>query len=349
MTIRAMLFTGPRQPLQEQQYARPTLAEGEALVRVRLCALCGSDLHTYFGRRTEPTPAILGHEIIGTIDELASPLFTIDGEPLQVGDRVTWSVAVSCGGCFFCERELPQKCQRLKKYGHVKEHLHGGLATHCHLLAGSAILKVPANLSDELAAPAMCATATAAAAVRAAEQVFRFPQPVALIVGAGLLGCTATAMLQQRGVRVIVCDVDEERLALARRFGATEAVRPEHLKTLLPAGADTSIELSGALTGVQCCWDHTRIGGTIVLVGTVSPTPSLEFYPEKVVRNCWTIRGVHNYAPQDLSVALRFLADHGSNYPFANLGPRYPLHQADAAFHHAEKHRPARVLIDCQE
>jgi putative phosphonate catabolism associated alcohol dehydrogenase len=354
MSIQAMLFDGAGQPLRSVTYPKPVLCEGEALVRVRLCTLCGSDLHTFFGRRTEPTPAILGHEIIGTLEELGpnTHLESIDGESLQLGDRITWSVAAACGSCYFCTRNLPQKCEKLRKYGHIREQLHGGLATHCHLLKGTAIVKIPEHLSDETACPAMCATATAAAAIRAGEEVLAYPQPVALIVGAGLLGCTVCAMLASRGVTVLIVDLDPNRLEQAKAFGASQAIQPEKLKAVLSEvtegrGADLGLEISGSLGGVELAYSSVRIGGSVVLIGTVSPTPSMPLFPEKLVRRCLTIRGVHNYAPADLLRAVQFLAEHGSRFPFTELGPRYPLSQAEQAFHHAEQHRPTRVLIDC--
>jgi putative phosphonate catabolism associated alcohol dehydrogenase len=347
MTISAMMFDGPNRPLRRQDFPRPKLAVGEALVKVRLCTLCGSDLHTYSGRRAEPTPTILGHEIIGTIEELGSDLQSVTGEQLQVGDRITWAVAASCGTCFYCQRDWPQKCDHLLKYGHVKDRLHGGLATHCHLVKGTSIIKVPEHLPDELAAPAMCATATSAAAIRLAEEFLKFPDPVALVVGAGLLGCTTTAMLASRGVKVIVVDVEESRLDQARQFGAEHAILPDQLHHFIPRGADACLEFSGSLAGVQTCLEKCRIGGATILIGTVSPTPSVELFPEQLVRKCATIRGVHNYAPRDLATAIEFLAEQGSNFPLQQLGPRFPLNQVNEAFHYAEQHKPTRVLVEC--
>lgn len=344
--IHAVYFDGAGQPLRHELVPRPQLQPGEVLARLQLCSICGSDLHTYAGRRQEPTPTILGHEMIGEVEELTSPVRALDGSPVHVGDRITWAVAVHCGECFYCRRDWPQKCERLVKYGHVPHGLHGGLASHCQLLAGSSIVKIPAHLADELVTPAMCATATAAGAVRLAAEALAFPQPTALVVGTGLLGCTVVAWLARRGVKVAAVDSAPPRLALAQRCGAAEVFTPDQLPREYQA--DATLELSGSLAGVQCCWKHVRVGGMIVLIGTVSPTPAWPIVPEQLVRRCLTVRGLHNYRPSDLEDAVAFLAEHGASLPWERLGPRYPLADAESAFRYAEEYRPPRVFIDCQ-
>ncbi|HEY1191477.1 MAG TPA: alcohol dehydrogenase catalytic domain-containing protein, partial [Gemmata sp.] len=148
--IRSAIFDGPNLPFRLEPAPRPVLRSGEALVRVSLCTVCGSDLHTVLGRRKEKTPCVLGHEPVGVVEERAGDVRTVTGEPVRVGDRVVWAVAVSCGSCFYCARGLPQKCESLRKYGHELLTPQcgplGGLSTHCHLLNGTAIVKVPAGV-----------------------------------------------------------------------------------------------------------------------------------------------------------------------------------------------------------
>ncbi len=95
---RVMEFHGTRRPLELRRYPLPHLAEGEVLVRITCCTLCGSDIHTYEGRRSTPCPTVLGHEILGRVAELpaGSAVFDHEGIPLEIGDRITWSVAAGC-------------------------------------------------------------------------------------------------------------------------------------------------------------------------------------------------------------------------------------------------------------
>ncbi len=356
---RAIVFEGPGKPLALHEFAWPTLAAGEVLVEVTCTTLCGSDLHTYQGRRETPCPTILGHEILGTIVELPAGEAPEDlsGRPIAVGDRVTWSIAASCGGCFYCRHELPQKCERLFKYGHeriaARHALSGGLADYCHLAAGTAILVVPTALPDLVACPANCATATVAAALRVAGDC---REARVLIQGAGMLGLTAAAMARHRdAAEVLVCDPDPARLQWAERFGATRAICVQAgtdelarvvRETTAGRGVDIAVELSGSPAAIEAGLSLLRIGGRYVLVGAVFPMRDVSVAPEQVVRRLLRIEGVHNYTPQDLVTAVQFLAEAHRRYPFVELvaGP-FALADAAAAFEHAISARAPRVAV----
>ena len=350
--IRSAVVDGPGKRFHVEQLSTPELAAGEALVRVRLCTLCGSDLHTFTGRRHGPTPCVLGHEMVGEIAQLHGEKLDATGDLLAVGDRVTWAVANGCGSCFFCTRDLPQKCERLKKYGH---HAHepgrgpsGGLATHCQLWPGTALVKVPAAVPDEVAAPAMCAIATVAGALRLTGPL---QGATALILGAGMLGMTAAAIASAAGAIVIVADTNAERLATAARFGATHVAATGELASKLAditdgRGADVVLELAGVSASVETALTAARIGGTVVLVGSVFPVASVAVNPEMVVRRCLRIVGSHNYTPADLVAAMRFLAGPGTGFPFAELVARtLPLGDVDEAFRLAEVEKPYRIGV----
>lgn len=335
-TGRAALFHGVGQPLELAWFPVPEPVGSEVLVRVTCCTLCASDLHTHAGRREAPTPAVLGHEIVGRIEAI-NP-----GSRLTVGDRVTWSIAASCGACFFCGDGLPQKCERLRKYGHERSTpdrpFTGGLADHVLLEPGTFILRVPDEIPDVVAAPANCATATAAALLRAGG--FTAGRTVA-ILGAGVLGVTAAALARASGAReVIVCDPNADRRARAGEFGATRTGEEAD------PGADLVLECAGTAESVAAALALPRVGGTVVLAGTVRPTPPVPLDPERVVRRLLTIRGVHNYAPVDLETAVAFLAGPGRAFPFAGLvGRSFSLEAIEEAFAHAHAHPGSRVAV----
>ena len=304
-------------------------------------------------------PTILGHEIMGIV-ECLDPDQTVsdcDGRPLRVGDRITWSIAASCGDCFFCDNAIPQKCDRLFKYGHeeiVPAHpLSGGLSDFCHLAAGTAIFRVPDTLADVVACPANCATATVAAALRLGGNC---TGQTVLIQGAGMLGLTAAAMARSRGAReVIVCDVNDERLGRAADFGATRMLPvPEDDRDLVneirhwtsDRGVDLAIELSGSASAVETGIRLLRIGGRYVLIGSTYPTPPIALDPESVVRRCLTIVGNHNYRPDDLGTAVAFLDTQGSQFPFSDLvHDEFSLPDAQSAFELASRGQNLRVAV----
>jgi len=336
---RALVFHGPERPLEIQEIPIPNLQGDEVLVEVVACTLCGSDLHTIQGKRVEPVPTILGHEILGRIVEFGPTARHQDaaGEPLKPGDRVTWGVVASCGQCHPCRHSLPQKCERKVKYGHEvmtgRNALRGGLADHCLLAPGSAIFRIPDRLSDATVSPANCATATVAAAFEAAGDL---AGGSVLIGGCGMLGVTAAAWAKSLGcAQVIACDLDHDRRVLAGAFGASRVGSPENLAACIMEategrGVDALIELTGSADAFEAAYPLVRLGGTIVLVGAVYPTRAVSLVMEDVVRRCLTIRGVHNYAPWHLRAALDFLHSR-PDLPFDSLVSRWiPLDQVSS-------------------
>ena len=357
----AAVFSGTAGSVCLQTIRTPVPQPGEMLVRVEGCTLCGSDLHSIEGRRSVPVPTVLGHEIVGRIQQIGGdqPLCDIAGQPLQPGDRVVWAIVASCGQCFYCRRGLPQKCRHSVKYGHeaFREgyELLGGLAQHCLLTRGTAVVKVPQKLSLSTVCPASCATATIAAALEVAGSL----QGQAIcITGAGLLGLTTAAMARWSGAaEVIVCEVHEHRRLLARQFGATRVCGPHELaETVREAtggmGVDTAVEVSGAPAAFECIWPVLRLGATAVLVGSVFPSAPVGLALEQVVRRNLSIRGIHNYAPQHLVRAVEFLKSAADDYGFEGLvAGWYPLqaiHDAIAAAANPQAIRIG-VLADCAE
>jgi putative phosphonate catabolism associated alcohol dehydrogenase len=354
----ASVFDGPDRPFRLERITVPALSRGEVLVRVICCTICGSDLHTFHGRRSAPAPSILGHETIGVIQELKDAEFwDHNGHLLQPGDRVTWSIAVSCGDCFFCSRDLTQKCERVFKYGHQRldgvEGPAGGLSEFCVLRRGTAIFRIPDEVSDLAACPASCATATVVAAVRYAGEL---AGETVLVQGAGMLGITACALASVSGAaQIIVMDPDPARLSLAREFGATLAIDPsaepegvgEHIRELTHGrGVDVAFEFSGVSDSVELALTLLRNGGRYVLAGAVFPSRPLSISAETVVRGLLRIQGLHNYAAPDLGRALEFLARHGRQHKFERLVSRtFPLSRTTEAFRDAGEERLLRVAI----
>ncbi|MGD9648533.1 MAG: zinc-binding dehydrogenase [Pirellulales bacterium] len=352
-TALAAIFQEPSKPLELRRVEVPTPTAGEVLVRVLGCTLCGSDLHSVSGRRLAPAPSVLGHEIVGEIVELGPQVATCDASamPLVVGDRITWAIVANCGQCFYCQRDLPQKCLRGVKYGHEqaieRRVLTGGLAEYCLLASGTSIVRLPDELPLEVACPANCATATVAAALAAAGPLADHNVG---ILGAGMLGLTACAMTRSSGAAsVIAVEPNAARREMALRFGATQAIDPAELSATAADltgghGLDVVFEFSGAASAVASALSVPRIGGSLVLVGSVFPGPGLEILPEQIVRRNLTLRGVHNYAPRDLTNAVSFLAAHQRQYPLASLvGAWYPLKEVNRALEQALD--PARLRV----
>jgi putative phosphonate catabolism associated alcohol dehydrogenase len=348
---RAAVFFRVGQPLEISELALPeSLAAGEMLVRVTCCTLCGSDLSTLDGHRQEPTPCILGHEIVGAIESLGpDEVCDLRGRAASVGDRVVWSVSASCDNCRNCQRGLPQKCRSLRKYGHHRLaddwQLSGGLAEHCHLIRGTKFVIIDEQLPDEVACLASCAIATVAAAIRTAGEL---DGARVLVIGAGLLGLTASAMASELGAEsVVVCDTQLPRLELAKRFAADQTLTPTELQSALETSKfDIVLEMSGSNMAVQNAIAAADVGASVILVGSVRPIPPIELFPERVVRQVLSLHGVHNYRPEDLLTAVDFLQGSGRHFPFAEgVSQHYSLADINQAVNSPSRGDAIRIAI----
>jgi putative phosphonate catabolism associated alcohol dehydrogenase len=348
-TATAALWSGVEEGFSLRCQPLPRLRTGEVLVAVELATICGSDLHTIAGDRPTPVPTVLGHEAVGSIVATGGAAHGHDGRALGPGDRVTWTIGTACGECRRCRRGFPQKCLSVRKYGHeaIDDHwrLNGGLATHCHLVAGTGLVRVPQRLPATAAAPANCATATV---VCAARRVGLSADDSVVVLGCGMLGLTAVAYARDRGVpHIVACDVLGSRLEMALRFGATAACCPNEIASAAGQyGADVVFELSGDGAAVRVAFDIIDVGGRIALVGSVSPGPEIGFEPSGYVKNLTTVVGSHNYRLDDLAEAVDFLVRTDSQELLAGLvPPPYRLHDIDVAMAAARSGAAPRIAV----
>ena len=300
MTTAAVWHGGSQIALHE--VAIPRLDAGEVLARVRLATVCGSDLHTVAGRRAGACPSILGHEAVGEV---------VAGPGFAVGQRIIWSVTVSCGSCARCRGGRTAKCTGVRKAGHESFDgdwpLSGSYAEHIVLPRGATIAAVPDRMPDPVAAPAACATATVMATLEAAG-------PLAgrrmLVLGAGMLGLTAVAAGRDAGADVQVLDRNPERVRQAGDFGGRVS----------DGGAvDVVVDYTVSTEAISAALARLDIGGRLVLAGSVMPAPALHVDAETVVRRWLTITGVHNYEPHHLAEAVDFLDRTRDRHPWAAL------------------------------
>ncbi|MCM4170689.1 hypothetical protein DHD32_04315 [Arenibacter sp. TNZ] len=328
-----------------------SLNPGEVLVRINLSTICGSDIHTIEGKRKEDVPCILGHEAVGEIIDLN------DRHDFKKGDRVTWTIADSCGKCPAClDYGLPEKCNELFKYGHASIYkgsgLNGCYSTIIHIRKGTHLVKVPEVVSNSMAAPANCALATM---VNAVSQTKRVPKKV-VVQGGGLLGVYACALLKEMGVSQIYClEVNLGRFEIIRKFGAIPVDAGDTLKATefiqdkIGDGADVIFEVAGVKELIPQGITLLRPGGEYILVGLVHPDSELSITAEQIIRKCISIKGVHNYAPWHLDTAVAFLERNYMNFPFEELvSPPYRLEDISEAIVEAKKQNWFRVSLNPQ-
>ncbi len=254
----------------------PEIGEADVLVRVRACGICGSDIHGYdgsTGRRIPPL--VMGHEAAGVVERTGRGV-----QGFAPGDRVTFDSTVSCGTCAFCRSGQINLCDNRTVLGVScgDYRRHGAFAEYVSVPA-RILYKLPDNLPFERAA----LIEAVSIAVHAVGRHVPNADDTVVVVGAGMIGALVIQVLKDRGCRNIVAvDVEDDKLALARRMGASSTLNAK--ATDVPAavreltggrGADASFEVVGHTDTVLTAIRSVRKGGTVVLIGNLSPKVEL--------------------------------------------------------------------------
>ena len=254
----------------------PEIGDDDVLVRVRACGICGSDIHGYdgsTGRRIPPL--VMGHEAAGVIEQVGRGV-----QGFEPGERVSFDSTVSCGTCPFCRRGQINLCDNRTVLGVScgDYRRHGAFAEYV-AVPSRILYKLPDSLPFERAA----LIESVSIAVHAVSRHVPQPDDTVVVVGAGMIGLLVIQVLKARGARnIIAVDVDPRKLALAQRMGATRTLNPK--EDDVPAavrdvtggrGADVSIEVVGHGDTVLSAIRSLRKGGTVVLVGNLSPNVEL--------------------------------------------------------------------------
>jgi alcohol dehydrogenase len=359
-TGRAVVYDAPNALFEVREYPVRDVHGGEVLVRITMSTICRSDIHSYEGRRPNPCPGILGHEIIGVIEQIGDGIRDdMRGDALAPGDRVTWTEYFADGPSYYRDvHDMPQKSPGLRKYGHDlvadDPHFLGGFADYCYILPGTGILKLPDALSDEEATPLNCGVATMISATEAAQIAMG---DTVVVQGLGLLGIYGCAIAKARGAaRVIALDAVPARLEVAKRFGAdlcfdvSTMSEDALVKTVRaaspPDGPDVVLEVCGVAAVVPAGIRMLRIGGRYVLAGVVNPGSTFTLDGNDLIRKWITLKGIHNYHPRHLIQALDFVMANRERFPFKDIvDSRFGLDQLGEAFAKAANHSVLRAAI----
>ena len=286
--MKALLLSRYKQ-LEIVELPEPALAPGEILVRVAACGICGSDVHGFDGSTGRRIPPIvMGHEAAGTVAAWGSGV-----TGFAKGDRLTFDSTVYCGSCDPCRRGDVNLCDHRQVLGVscTEYHRPGAFAEYV-AVPSQIVHRLPDNLSFEEAA-ILEALSVALHAVRLAPVQ---PGDTALVVGAGMIGLLLVQVLSNAGCsRIFVADLDQSRLDLAQKVGATDAMAAgtDAAEAVLQhtggKGVDVAMEAVGRTETVQASIDSVRKGGTVVLVGNVTPEVALPL--QKVVTRQIRLQG----------------------------------------------------------
>src|SRR2546426_12001432 len=270
--MKAAVYGGERE-VHVTDVPKPSITgSGEALVKVTLGAICGSDLHIYHGNIPINQGAVLGHEFVGVVEDVGAEV-----KRYKPGDRVVSSFFTSCGHCALCRKGWFSQCVDKSTFGHGEYfgNLGGGQAEYVVVpLADHSMELIPKGMTDE---QAIFVGDILATGFFGAERAEIKPGDVIAVVGAGPVGLMATMCAQLFGpARTFVIDMVDSRLEIAQGLGGI----PINTKRVHPVqaieaetdglGADSSIECVGLLPAVDTAIQCVRGGGTISMVGVPS-------------------------------------------------------------------------------
>lgn len=350
-------------PLQLLDYPLPTALEvGAALVRTEMAGICGTDVHLWKGELPIQLPVILGHETIGVIEQLG-PGLTQDwsGEPLRVGDRVTWTSTTSCGKCYYCaEKHQPTRCPHRRAYGigyrsDQPPHFLGGYAEFHYLRPGANIFRIPDDLATESVIGAGCALITA---IHGVERTGVDWQDTVVVQGAGPVGIAALAVAKSAGAsRVIVIGGPVHRLEMAKQFGADETIdlaqfntpesRIARVRELTRGyGADVVLECVGHPSAVPEGMEMCRDGGKYLVLGHYCNAGTIQFNPHVITRKQLQVYGSWSSEPRHMRAAIDFLRATREQFPFHKMVThRFKLSEANEALATTARWQSAKSVI----
>jgi len=362
-TCSAAVLTNYQEPLELREFPVPDkIGAEEALVRVQMAGICGTDVHLWLGQLPIPLPVILGHETVGYIERLGPDLKKDwRGKPLTVGDRITWASSITCGECYYCRlKRQPTRCLYRKAYGisycaDEAPHLRGGYAQYILLRKGSAIFRLPDELLTEAVVGGGCALTTAIHGLERAPVQFG---DTVLIQGTGPVGLAALALARHSGAeKIIAIGAPDHRLQLAREFGADGVISIEH--TLGPGerrrqvldltggyGADLVVECVGYPSAVPEGLELCRDGGTYLVLGQYADAGDVAMNPHTITRKQLNVVGSWAFEPRHVHQALIFLNNTHWKELFAReVSHRFSLQQASEALETVRQHRSAKAVI----
>ncbi|KAL3469559.1 GroES-like protein [Aspergillus californicus] len=271
--MRAVVFKGVRNVAVENRPKPKLQLPSDAIIRISVSALCGSDLHWYRGHQKIPTGFIPGHEFVGIVEELGSE---VDG--VQIGDLVVATFSTQCGKCFYCERHQTSRCTDSFLFGNSigETSIDGGQAEYVRVpQASSTLIKAPTNIPERLLVlmgdifPTGYFCASRFLKILTPEAA---RQTTVSVIGCGPVGICAIASTLTWCDTVFAVDIVPDRLAEAERLGAKPLLLTENPTAAIKAategrGADVALEVVGTPESLQLCLDMVRPFGSISSVG----------------------------------------------------------------------------------
>lgn len=325
--MKAMLLEEWGKPLRLGEASDPTPGPGQAVVRVRACGVCGTDLKLISGQHMVSSrvklPHVLGHEVAGEVAQVGP-----GGTGLKPGDRVVMSMYANCGECFYCQKGQVTLCSNLRAW--IGFDTPGGMAEYV-LAPAANLVPIAPEVPFEQAAICGDAVSTALRAVRQRGGI-QAGQTV-LITGCGGVGIHAVQAAHALGARVFASDVAADQMEAARKFGADATIPAgkglrEAVRELTGGrGVDVALDFAGHAGAQRAAALSVRPGGRVVLVG-YSLDGDFAMPAQTLVLQEIEVVGSRAYSTANLAETMQWVAD-GRLKPVVERV--YPLAEANQA------------------
>jgi threonine 3-dehydrogenase len=341
LSVRALVkrTAGPGMELME--VPKPTIRADEVLIRVRRAGVCGTDVHIYtwddWARGRVKPPIIVGHEFAGDVVE-TGPLVT----DVHVGDRVTAEGHIVDGHCLLCRTGNSHVCPYTRIIGVDRD----GCFADFIAMPATNVWRLDPSTSYEIGGihdPMGNAFHTALTA--------EIPGANVLITGCGPIGLFAVGICKAAGAaRVIASDINDTRLALARRMGADDVVHPNEAEAAVRAvsdglGADVVLEMSGAPAAVRQALALVRVGGRVQMLGIPARPMEIDFATQVIFKGI-TIYGVVGRRMYDTWILMTRFLRSGRFDPTPVITHRFPLEAVDEAMRVIQEGEAGKVVFE---
>jgi len=330
-----------------KEVSKPKIKEGEMLVKVEYCAVCGSDVRIY--RRGNPRvkpPQILGHEIAGYVVEVGKNV-----KDFKEGDRVALGADVPCGICDFCKNGLGNNCSINYAIGYQ---FQGGFAEYIPLneltVKYGPVHKIPSNLSFEEA----CLAEPLACCLNGYELANLKPGETVVIIGAGPIGCMLVELAKYMGAgKIILAQRSKKRLEMAKKFSADVYISTTEenfvqrvMEETKGKGADVIMVACASISAQEEAIKVVAHRGRVNFFGGLPPGEDSINIPSNIIhyREAF-ILGSHGSVPRQHKIALKLLDKYINAKDF--ITHKFPLEEINKAFQIVENREGMKVLVKC--